>query len=212
VAESYQENIWTLWIKSLGMFLIGVGTVFTSWTAVNVQKTIAKTQIETSRREIAFKQDSVRLQERAEAGRIAASIIPLIKCRDDLQQALGLRLLTDVAPDHARAFAEVISERCQHLSTEGRTQISEVQQRSVVRQSVIDFLRRLSNAREYRNLGHDGPAARLFSEASTSIPVSLVSKVNRNELAKAKAAFEEGSFKMASDLFALAFSGIPDSE
>lgn len=188
------------------MFLIGMATVLISYTAVSVQRSIAEIQGINGERDIRLRQANASFQEKTEAARLAASVIQYLKCSDDLQRAAALRLL---APDHARLFAEVISEKCTNLTPQAKNDIVRFQEQSTIRERASDFQRLLANAREFKNRGFDGPAARLFDEASGLVQPPDDLKVNKAALSRARRAFEDGRFSEAADLFAIAFAALP---
>jgi hypothetical protein len=206
-SRPYPETRATVWVKSLGMFLVGIATVLISYAAVRVQRSIAEIQRTNGERDIQLKQDNARFQEKTEAARLAASLVQFLKCPDDLQRTTALRLL---APDHAKLFAEVISDKCTNLTPQAKNDISRFHEQSTIRERVIDFQRLLANAREFKNRGFDGPASRLFDEASGLIQPSDDTKINKTALARARKAFADGRFSEAADLFVIAFVAIPE--
>jgi len=189
------------------MFLIGVATLLISYTAVRVQRSIAEIQRINGERDIQLKQDNARFQEKTEAARLAASLIQFLKCPDDLQRTAALRLL---AADSAKLFAEVISDKCTNLTPQAKNEIRRFHEQSVIRERASEFQRLLANAREFKKRGFDGPAARLFDEASGLIQPSDGLKVNNTALSRAKAAFADGRFSEAADLFVIAFAALPE--
>jgi hypothetical protein len=148
---------------------------------------------------------------KADDARLAASLIPFMKCTDDLQRAAALDLIARSAPTHGDRFADLILKNCPAIPATVRMEVSRVREQSRIQQQMNEFSRRLGNAREYKNFGHDGPAARLFEEASELMPTSLASRVPKDVLEKAKRAFDDGRFAEAADLYEQAFRAVsPD--
>jgi hypothetical protein len=205
--ESYPETRATVWAKSFGMLLIGVATTVISLTAVLVQRSIAETQRINAERDIQLKQDNAQFQERTEASRLAASLIPYLKCDDAVQQSAGLKLL---APKEGNLFGQAIAEKCTNLAPQAKSEISHFREESAVRERTAEFRRLLANAREFKAKTFDGPAARIFNDASALIPEKDDPNVDKESLAKAKTAFADGRFSEAADLFVKAFRSIPD--
>jgi hypothetical protein len=189
------------------MLLIGVATAVISLTAVVVQRSVAETQRVSGERDIQLKQDNERFQEKTEAARLAASIIPYLKCADDVQQSVSLKLLS---AENAQLFAQAISAKCVNLAPRAKSEIVRFRDESALRETAAQFRRLLGNAREFKVKDFDGPAARIFDEASALIPGSDDSQVDKEALAKARSAFTDGKFSEAADLFVKAFRGIPN--
>lgn len=207
----YPETRITVWAKSLGALLVGVASVIVSWTAVNVQRSLADSQKANSLQDLAIKQKMYEHQRDLDAAHLAVTLIPFIKCNDDLQRASALELLSKDAPSHGVIFGDLLLRKCANLPTLQRNEVTRIKERSRVQQDADEFFLRLDNAREYKDKGHDGPAARLFEEARERLPQRYSSKVNREELDKAKRAFDEGRFTEAADRFVMAFRAIPDA-
>jgi hypothetical protein len=107
-------------------------------------------------------------------------------------------------------MSALVLKHCSGLSLTVKADLSRVQEQSRIQQQIDEFSVLLGNARDYKNHGHDGPAARLFNEASRLIPPSRASTVNKDKLGRAQKAFDEGRFDEAADLYVQAFRGIPD--
>ena len=206
IAPVESSHFRAVWVGSIGTLLIGLAGVVVSYVAVRVQSSTAEFQNANARAEIQLKQDDERIQNELEARRFAASIVPFMKCTDDQQRTIALGLLD---PRYTKLFAEAISNKCANLTTQARNEIAQIQEQSTVRERVADFLRLVANAREYKNQGFDGPAARLFDKAGSSIPDSYRPQVNNEELVEARRAFGDGNFREAADRFDLAFSAFP---
>ena len=198
---------WADVLRSVAAILISVASVIVSYVAVRVQSSTAKSQNENARAQIQLQQDNAKRQDETERRAFAATMVQFIKCSDDLQRVVALGL---VPPEYTKLFVAAISQKCPNLTSKVRTEIVQIQEQSIDRERVNNFLRLLANARQYKNRGFDGEAARLFSAASTLITDS--SKVNTEELSKARQAFGEGKFKEAADRFDAAFSAFPDGE
>jgi hypothetical protein len=207
---SYPENKWTIWAKSLGAFLVGIAGVIVSSLAFIVQRSIADNQRANSLEDLALKQKTYMHQRESDEARLAASLIPFLRCNDDVQRAAALRLLSESAPAQGEHFSEILLQKCTRLSPPLRTEVIRIQEQSRIQQEMDDFSLHLSNARAYKNKGHDGPAARLFAEAGKGIPPRYRSSIEQEELAKARTAFEEGRFSEAADRFVIAFHKVPD--
>jgi len=206
----YPETRFTVWAKSLGVILVGIASVIVSWTAVNIQRSVAENQKANSLEDLALKHKTFEHERETDEARLAASLIPLLKCNDDLQRASAFQLLSKQAPSYGVMLGDVILQKCSGLSAPMRTELSRIQEQSRIQQEAQDFSIRLSNAREYKNKGYDGPAARLFEEARGLLPERYASKVNKEELEKAKQAFDDGRFTEAADRFVIAFRAIQD--
>jgi len=210
VAKPYPETRWTVWARSLGVLLVGVASVVVSWTAVGVQRSVADNQKTNSFEDLALKHKNFDQQRETDEARLAASLIPFLRCNDDLQRASALQLLSKAAPGYGVLFGELLLQKCPGMSSPQRTEVSDLKKQSGIQKDIQDFAVLLWNARDYNNKGHDGPAARAFNQASEHIPSVYTSKVNRGELEKARRAFDDGRFSEAADRFKAAFSAIPD--
>jgi tetratricopeptide (TPR) repeat protein len=214
--RAYPETRFTVWAKSLGVVLVGIAGVILSFIGLHIQRSVADVQrsvAENQRRnsvdDLALKHQTFDHLTKTDDARLAASLITLLKCNDDLQRAAALELLSRAAPEHGDRFSALVLKHCSGLSSTVKVEVSRLQEQSKIQQQVNEFSVRLGNARDYKNHGHDGPAARLFNEASRLIPASD-SRVNKEKLERAKKAFDEGRFDEAADLYVQAFRGIPD--
>ena len=214
--QAYLETRWTVWAKSLGVVLVGVTGLVLTFIGIRIQRSVADVQrsvAENQRRnsidDLALRQRTSDHQMKTDDARLAASLIPFMKCTDDLQRAAALDLIARSAPTHGDRFGELILTNCPALPKTVKVEVSRIQEQSRIQQQVNEFSRRLGNARDYKNLGHDGPAARLFEEASKLMPTSLAPRVRKDELEKAKRAFDDGRFAEAADLYEQAFRVVP---
>jgi ABC-type thiamine transport system substrate-binding protein len=112
VASPYPETRWTVWAKSLGALLVGVASVLVSWTAVAVQRSVANNQKANSLEDLALKHKTFDQQKELDEARLAASLIPFLKCNDDLQRASALQLLSKSAPTHAVILGGLLLQKC----------------------------------------------------------------------------------------------------
>lgn len=190
------------------MFLLGVASVTISMVALTFQHSIAKFQRENGQQDIALKQKNGEFQKEVEGDRLAAMMVPFLNCRDSLQRAVALQL---VSGQHSKLFTDAISQKCT-LTPQARSEITQIRAQSVLRQRTDAFFTKLANAREYKNQGFDGPAARLFDEASRLMPKSFTDKVNTDELNRASKALSQGDFKEAADRFTIAFAAFQGAE
>jgi hypothetical protein len=215
--QAYLETRWTVWAKSLGVVLIGIASLALGLiglriqqSVADVQRSVAENQKRNSIDDLALRQRTFDHQMKTDDARLAASLIPFMKCTDDLQRAAALDLIARSAPAHGQHFSELILKNCPALPKTVRVEVSRVQEQSRIQQQSNEFFLRLGNARDYKNFGHDGPAARLFEEASKLMPTSIAAKVRKDELEKAKRAFDDGRFAEAADLYQQAFRAVPN--
>lgn len=206
----YAETRSTLWAKSLGALLVGLASVIISWTAVSVQRSVAENQKANSLEDLAIKHKTFEHQREMDEAHLAASLIPFLKCNDDLQRASALELLSKDAPSRGVLLSDLLLQKCVALPAPQRNEVVRIQEQSRIQQGTNEFFMRLGNAREYKSKGHDGPAARLFEAATERLPQRYASQVNKEELEKGKLAFDAGRFTEAADRFFIAFRAIPD--
>lgn len=199
------------------MVLIGIAGVVLSVIGLQIQRSIAEVQrsvAENQRRnsidDLDIKHKTFDHLTKTDDARLAASLINSLKCDDDLQRGAALEVLSTAAPEHGERFGALILKHCSGLSSVVKIEVSGLQEKSRIQALVNVFSVRLGNARDYKNHGHNGPAARLFNEASGIIPPSIESKVNAEKLALAKRAFDEGRFDEAADFYSQAFREVPD--
>jgi hypothetical protein len=136
----------------------------------------------------------------------------MLTCEDDIKRASVFRVFESFSPaaEQAKNLAQVLSEKCPHMSPQARSEIADFQKQTSLLQVQSEFRRVLANAREYRANGFDGQAARLFYEARNLLPEAYAARlVDTAELEKAKEAYERGNFSEASDRFSKAFSRVP---
>jgi len=192
-------------LRSVGMFLLGLGSLLLTLVTY-------RTQSRNTERDIDLKQRTFDLQTNAEAARLATSVIPFLGCSDDVKRDSALRVLERFLPasEHAKDIAQALVDRCRNLSLQARSEISDYQQRNALQQQQLEFRRVLTNAREWKRNGHDGPAARLFYQARSLLPEAYLSRwVDADELELARVAYEEARFPEAADRFDRAFRRIP---
>lgn len=191
-------------IRSMGMFCLGIGALLVSFVTY-------RTQSRNTERDIDLKQRTLEFQTSLEAAKLANSVIPMLSCQDDIKRASAFRVFEGFPPaaEQAKNLAQVLSSKCTNLSPQARSEISDFQQRTSLQQVQNEFRRVLSNAREYRANGFDGPAARFFYEARNLLPETTAKQVDVAELERANAAYEEGNFSEASDRFSKAFAQVP---
>jgi len=68
-----------------------------------------------------------------------------------------------LAPDDARLFAEVISEKCPNPTPQAKNEISRFQQQSIAQVRTSAFQQRLANAREFKNPGFASTSFTMYS-------------------------------------------------
>src|SRR5258708_7716079 len=90
--KPYPETRWTILARSLGALLVGIAGVIVSMAAVGVQRSIADKQKLSTVQDLAVKHKTLEQQREADGVRFAASLIPFLKCNDDLQRASALQL------------------------------------------------------------------------------------------------------------------------
>ena len=204
----YVETRWTVWARSLGMLLVGIAGLVVSGTGLSVQRTFAEYQMRTSAADLALKQSAFQHQRQVEEARLAASVIALLRCNDDLQSASALRLLSTGAPRFGEQFGALLLSKCTSLSAPSKLEVATLQHESGTQRTKNEFFQRLQNAHEYRGHGHDGPAARLFDQASRVIPPDLRERIDGAAVRRAQEAFRAGHFAEAADIFAQAFQAL----
>jgi hypothetical protein len=199
------------------MVLVGIAGIILSVIGLHIQRSIADVQrsvAENQRKnsidDLDIKHQTFDHLTKTDDARLAASLINSLKCDDDLQRAAALEVLSTAAPEHGERFGALILKHCSGLSSAVKVEVSGIQEQSRIQAQINEFSVRLGNARDYKNHGHNGPAARLFNEASGFIPPSRESEVNQQKLALAKRAFDEGRFDEAADFYSQAFREIQD--
>lgn len=214
----YPETWLTVWSKSLGILAIGIASVVVSCSSLRVQQSVAEVQRSlaeaqkmSANEDLELRHRSFDYQRETDEARLAAAVMPALKCNDDLQRNAALELLVQSAPSHAASVGALVLQKCSALSRQNRLDVTRLQAASRNQKDTNDFVTRINNARDYHSRGFDpGRAAHLFEEASKRIPESLRSRINTEELSNARGALVRGEFSAAADHFELAFRQVPE--
>jgi len=225
-------------IRSVGTFLLGIGALIFTGLSYQSQKRNAERDLElkveqnsNARLDSLLKKQAFQYQTDLESAKMAISVIPMITCVDDIKRASALQVLHNFRPtpldnpnpiaphnftlenyrpaaNYEKVLIELLSSKCLGQPPQVVAELSSLRERASLQQVQNDFQTALTNARTYQALGDDGTAARLFYQARNLLPEMLAGQVDKAELERAKAAYEQGNFSEASGRFQEAFSQI----
>lgn len=208
---SNPDRLWMVFLRSVGTLLLGIGALAVSVVTYQTQK-------KNTERDLDLKQQTFQLQTDLESAKMAISVIPMMNCADDTKRESALQVLDTFRPTakddfkpaakYKQALMGILSSKCQKLTAQERSELSDFQRRAAAERAQTEFQRTLANAREYRKYGFDGPASRVFYEAGP-IPKAYEGQVDMTELTTARSAYEQGDFSEASERFQRAFSRVP---
>src|SRR5258708_34519478 len=208
-------------VKALG----GVGTVFLAagafaWAiySFRLQDQNVKRQVLLQELSLKQQQQTTQQQRDSEDAKLAAGLIAVLGCRDELgRQTMALELLRSTAPQHAKMIALVLQEQCyaNRPSFEIRNrQLEEVRKQSDAADQREQLETTVDNARQFEQLGYYADAARIYDDARNLIPKTYINSgiINMTEVEAARKALENSRFKEASDLFSRAFRKVARPE
>lgn len=202
--------LWTEYAKVIAAIVASLGTVALGVAGLMWSISSFGVQNENVRNQIRLQQTSLEFQRESAATKLASDFVPLLKCVSDERQEMALEILKIYAPEQLKIVLPIL-QHCSKKSPQFEKQLADLKTQGSQIELENKFLLMIENARQYMDSGAQGDAARIFYEASNSLPESYIIRnmVYLEEVKAANEAFLEGKFSEASDLFARAFRKIP---
>jgi hypothetical protein len=186
--------------------ILGVATFILQSRTNALQNDLGRKQAENTSRQVILQQANDDWQRHRASVDWVVALTPVLGCTADARRDIALRLLEQYAPDQNQLVTAAL-ERCPKTLPETQQSLRAVATRSALNAIAARFVGHVNNARQLLEFNLPGDAARVFNDASNSLPESYVARgiVALSDLTPARQAFAEGRFSDAADLFAHAF-------
>jgi hypothetical protein len=203
VRQSKSKPVWLDYFDTFSraaLAVVGACWAITSFYAQRAQNE------HTLQIQIDSQQRALQSQREISEAQLAANLIPHIKCADGEQKLMALLILDSTSPRSATSIANAL------LKCEQPTAAKKVAQNFALATSLTEiranFLRQLSDARQYRRFGLDSQAAGEFEKAYNLLPVAFKTEVDHSAASHARKALEAARFAEAAAWFESAFKKI----
>jgi hypothetical protein len=177
------------------------------WTRDNNRRNqeLLQHQQELLQRQVDDQITSRRLQTKASEAQVMASMMPFLNCKQTLSTT-ALRVVEHAAPGLSLEAANILAACAK--TPQDRLRVQELRQSAQRREIRIEFLRLLSNAADYLEVGSDRDAAEEFDDAYQVLPHEYEKYVDHAAARRAKEALSQGHNHEAAQFFESAFKNI----
>ena len=198
-----------LWLDYFDTFSrVALAVIGASWAITSFYAQRAQNE-HTLQIQIESQQRALESQREISEAQLAANLIPHIKCADDEQKLMALLILDSASPRSAASVANALLKCEQPPAAKSAAQSFALA--TSLTELRANFLRQLSDARQYRRFGLDQQAAGEYEKAYNILPVAFKADVDHSAATNARLALESARFAEAAAWFEDAFRKIQTS-